>query len=339
MVGFIEPVGTLTQSAQADRKQHMSTTNANGPRYSRHTFFKTFMQTPIELASWTGRCAPRSVVLAVLLLALGVSRAEAACTEGTTTLAGVPAIVSVPKEVSKPPILLWHGFGPPVSESELQRALPLNDVPAVKVYLGLPLFGARAPAAGEKSLAERQKQDYGTQLFEPVVMGAANELPAVVKALRGRKCLGAREPIGLFGFSAGGAAVLFALAEHKVPVRAAVTINAPTGLNASIDAMERATKQPYAWTPATHTLAARSDAVSRAADLAAGHPPPALLVIHGADDTIVKPDGAIALRDALLPFYRSEPERLRLLIAPGVSHDWTKQDVRASVADWFNRYL
>jgi predicted esterase len=302
------------------------------------------MQTPIDLASWTGSRAGRSAALAAaLLLGLAAGRAEAACTAGTTTLAGVPAIVSVPKQVTKPTILLWHGFGPPASESELQRALPLAEVPAVKVYLGLPLFGARAPAAGEKSVGERQKEDYGAQLFEPSVMGAVNELPAVVKALRERKCLGAREPVALFGFSAGGAAVLSALAEHKVPVRAAVTVNAPTGLKASIDALERATKRPYTWTPATRALAERSDAVSRAADLATAHaqfgPPPALLIFHGADDTVVKPDGAIALRDALLPFYRSEPERLRVVIAPGVSHDWTGHNLDATVAEWFNRYL
>jgi pimeloyl-ACP methyl ester carboxylesterase len=283
----------------------------------------------------------RHVLAIGLLVYAGVSRAEAACEAGATTLAGVPAIISVPKQITKPPILLWHGFGPPASASDLQRALPLDEVPAIKVYLGLPLFGARAPAAGEKSLAERQKEDYGSQMFEPVVVGAANELPAVLKTLRERRCRGAREPVGLFGFSAGGAAVLFTLTEHKVSVRAAVTVNAPAGLNASIDAMERATKQPYAWTPATRALAARSDAASRAAELVAGHPPPALLLIHGADDTVVKPDGAIALRDALLPFYRKagEPERLRLTVAPGVSHDWTATNTRTSVAEWFNRYL
>ena len=284
---------------------------------------------------------PRSVQVLVtgLLIGLGATHASAACLGGVTTLASVPAIVSVPKQVTKPPILLWHGFGPPASESALQQALPLEDVPAIKVYLGLPLFGARAPAAGERSVADRQQEDYASQLFEPVVMGAANELPAVVKALREKKCLGTRESIGLFGFSAGGAAVLFALAEHKLPVRAAVTVNAPTSLSAAIDAMERATKRPYAWTPTTRTLAARADFVARATDIAAGHP--ALLIFHGAEDTVIKPDGAIALRDALLPFY--DPARLRITVAPGVSHNWTEprtlQDLRASVADWFNRYL
>jgi hypothetical protein len=117
------------------------------------------MQTPIELAIWTGRRAARSVALVALLVGFGVNHADAACPKGSTTLAGVPAIVNVPEQVTKPPILLWHGFGPPASESELRRALPLDEVPAIKVYLGLPLFGARAPKAGEKSLAERQHED------------------------------------------------------------------------------------------------------------------------------------------------------------------------------------
>jgi hypothetical protein len=41
--------------------------------------------------------------------------------------------------VTKPPIVLWHGLGPPASEGDLMSALPLDDVAAVKVYLGLPL--------------------------------------------------------------------------------------------------------------------------------------------------------------------------------------------------------
>ena len=33
-----------------------------------------------------------------------------------TRLASVPAVMRIPSKVSQPPILLWHGFGPPASE-------------------------------------------------------------------------------------------------------------------------------------------------------------------------------------------------------------------------------
>ena len=258
------------------------------------------------------------------------------------TLAGVPAVLRIPKTVTQPPIILWHGFGPPDSEEALMTALPLNDVPAVKVFLGLPLFGAREPTGDNKSLNERQAEDYATLLFAPAVVGAAKELPAVVKALEENNCLAPNEKIALFGFSAGGAAVLVALAERDVPVRAAVTVNAPTGLTASIDALERATKRPYAWTPSSRQLAQRSDAVGRALEIAGATPPPALFLYHGADDTVVTSKGAIALEATLRPIYARTlaAERLKLMIAPGVSHDWTEprtlQELRASVASWFN---
>ena len=95
-----------------------------------------------------------------------------------TTLAGVPAILRVPKGINKPPIVLWHGLGPPASEGELMKALPLDEVPSIKVYLGLPLFGVRAPSDGAESLAQRQAEDYALQIFEPVIVGAAQELRA-----------------------------------------------------------------------------------------------------------------------------------------------------------------
>ena len=262
-----------------------------------------------------------------------------------TTLAGVPAILRVPKVITKAPIVLWHGFGPPASETALMKALPLDEVAAVKVYLGLPLFGLRATSGSTETLAQRQASDYASLIFEPVVMGAAKELPPVLAALRDRRCLAANQKIGLFGFSAGGAAVLYALAERDVPVQAAVTLNAPTGLNEAIEAVERATKHPYAWTPATRQLAQRSDSIARASEIAAGDPPPALLIFHGAADEVVPPQPTLALRDALQPFYdkSGNADRLRVVVAPDVSHDWTEskalQQVRVVVANWFNQRL
>jgi hypothetical protein len=247
-------------------------------------------------------------------------------------LNGVPGLLRVPRIVTKPPILLWHGFGPPASESALMEALPLDDVAAIKVYLGLPLLGQRTPPGGLDEIAARQKKDMPSLIFEPVVM-------------KDRGCMGPEDKIGLFGFSAGGAAALFALAEKQVPIGAAVTLNASTGLSASVAAYERATKQTYTWTAAAKEIAKRSDAAGRAADIASGKPAPALLIVHGADDSMLGTQTAEALYQALLPLYRKSGNaaRLQLQVKPGMTHAWTQaanaDELRRSIGAWFNRNL
>jgi pimeloyl-ACP methyl ester carboxylesterase len=262
-------------------------------------------------------------------------------------LAGVPAILRIPANIEKPPIVLWHGLGPPSSEAELMQDLPLDEVPAVKVYLGLPLFGARSPAAGTDSLAQRQAQDYATRIFEPIVVGAARELPAVLTEMSKLGCLRTGEKVGLFGFSAGGTAALVALMDDKAPIAAAVTVNAPSGLRSAVGALERATKQPYVWSEASQQLATSSDATLHATQIAANGagPPRALLLFQGADDTMIAPADTVSLDRSLRPVYEHsrEPRRLQLTVASGVSHNWadpkTIGQVRTAVADWFNRYL
>ena len=266
------------------------------------------------------------------------SRKDVATLE--TRLAQVPALLRAPPKISRPPILLWHGFGPPASERALMETLPLDDVPALKVYLGLPQFGAREAPGGREDMVRRQAEDLGRLVFEPVVVGAAQELPAVIAALQQLNCLRAGEKIGLFGFSAGGAAVLFALAEGSVPIEAAVVINASTGLSASVQAYERATKQQYRWSDYTRDLARRTDAVQRSADIASNHP--ALLIVQGGDDAMLGSKNAVALHDALAPFYKSprDEPRLRLTFVDGLAHSWVDSpraaEVRRSIADWFN---
>jgi len=262
-----------------------------------------------------------------------------------TTLADVPAILRRPKWVTMPPILLWHGFGPPEDERQLMNALPLDEVPAIKVYLGLPLFGARAPAGGMAEVARRQSEDLATLVFEPAVMGAALELPKVVEALRKMGCLEPGDGVGVFGFSAGGAATLIALAETDVPIKAAVTLNASTGLDASVDAFEKATGRGYPWTDRARALARRSNAIERAADIASPKPPPALLILHGADDGMLDAGLASSLHQALLPHYRAAgtEERLQLEVVPGMAHTWIDTSLlpqmRATIAEWFVRTL
>jgi dienelactone hydrolase len=294
-------------------------------------------------------------LLLALLLTSGTTLAQASlnCREAEqpeisvteTKLADVPAIVRRAKLLSKPPIVLWHGFGPPDSERQLMEALPLDDVPALKVYVGLPLFGARAPAEGMAEVVRRQSEDVAKLVFEPVVMGAALELPKVVDALRKMGCLEEGASIGVFGFSGGGTTALIALAETDAPIRAAVTLNASPGLDATIDAFERATGRKYTWTDSARELVRRSNAILRAADIASPKPPPALLILHGADDKMLSADRASSLHEALLTRYRAadSEDRLRLEIIPSMAHTWIDTshlaNVRADVSAWFARHL
>ncbi|TYT24883.1 alpha/beta hydrolase [Luteimonas viscosa] len=257
-------------------------------------------------------------------------------------LAGVPAIIRVPARVAAPPIVLWHGFGPPASEEALMVLLPMDDVPAVKVYLGLPLFGKRAPA-DPSELARRQAENLATGVFEPVVLGAARELPGVADALRKLGCLAPGQGIGLFGFSAGGAAALYALAEGEVTVESAVLLNASTGLGASVAAYERASGGSFGWTAETRALARRSDGAGRAAEIARGEPPPALLIVHGAADAMLDDAGVRGLHRALAPHYDGDDAgRLRLEMVPGLPHAIRAPEdlarVRSLVGGWFLRH-
>jgi len=261
-----------------------------------------------------------------------------------TTLANVPATLRIPPRVSMPPIVLWHGFGPPASESELMSRFPLDEVPAIKVYLGLPLFGSRAPAGGTDVLVRRQKEDVALLVFKPVVWGAVDELPSVVRALTRHGCMKAADKIGLLGFSAGGTAALISLAEHKVKTSSAIVLNPSPGLSASVHAFERATGVAYAWTRPSRKLAEHSDMADRAADIATGPQPPALLTISGSEDKTITPEELSRFKDSMTSRYEAigAADRFRYVVIEGLSHSLdgspVEQNLQQLATDWFNRF-
>lgn len=259
-----------------------------------------------------------------------------------TALAGVPAVVRIPQSVQHRPVILWHGLGAPADPTALMQALPLDDVPAIKVYLGLPLTGERAPQDEADSLRQRQKRDYGALVFGPIVLGAAGELPAVVSALREAHCLLKDDAVDLFGFSAGGSALLEALTEQKVRIATAITLNAPTGLAPAIGALEKATHQSYIWSSEARRIDMQTQFAAHAGQIAKNHP--ALLMLQGINDSVGSPQDIRVLLHALEPNYgdASDKERVKVVLLPGVTHEWAQppslEAIRKQVSQWLNEY-
>lgn len=247
-----------------------------------------------------------------------------------TPLADVPAVLVPPEgDEPAPVVVCWHGFGAPADARSLCRELPLEGLHAWRVYLDLPFFGLRLPELGPRELARRQAEDYLGELLWPVVSRAAGELPRVMSALEERLGGLRSGDTGLVGFSAGGTAVLHALAEGAVPVRAAAVVGAPPDARSAVAALERVTGLGYEWTEEARRVADRLDVASRAGRIAALDPPPSLLVVHGAEDEVVRPDEARALREALLEGYAGrgrDTGKVEGIVVPGLGHGVAERD-------------
>lgn len=107
----------------------------------------------------------------------------------------------------------------------------------------------------------------------------------------------------------------------------------------------------YPWGDASRAVAARFDFVSRAGEIAARDPQPAILLITGAEDDPSFPLQAQRLHSGLRRRY-STPERVSLMSIPGMKHAFAVEPgiepapqtteaklVDAAVTDWFSRYL
>lgn len=214
------------------------------------------------------------------------------------TAAGVPYVAlpptAVDAEVTEPAglIVALHGLEPPRSAAAFAAAVPMTGVPVWRVYPGLPLCGSRAPE-GESG---ESHGDYLTELYAPVVEHAAAELPDVVAEVREDLGL-ADTPIGLAGFSAGGAAALLALAGGGLDVRACALI-APTVSPVRLMAgLEELGGDPYPWTDASRELAERLDLTARATEIVARNP--AFMLVAGVSDRLVTSAEVAGLRDLL----------------------------------------
>ncbi len=209
--------------------------------------------------------------------------------------AGVPYVVLPPetRRPDAPTVVAWHLNDPPRTERAMAAALPLTGLDAWRVYLGLPLSGAREPEGGLERLGY---EDAVLKVYGPVTFGAAEEFPAALAQLRAEHGLGAG-PVGLLGGSIGSlvAQQVAATMRARMPVDAVALVSPVTRLRPLVVANGRRFGFDYPWKPESEEVAARLDFVARAGEIGA----PTLLVVGEKDspDGILEP--AAALHDAL----------------------------------------
>lgn len=237
----------------------------------------------------------------------------------TGEAAGVP-FIAVPPATPRPDapvVLAWHLMDPPRSEAAFAAALPLSGLDAWRIYLGLPLTGARLPAGGMEEFLRLGYEDAVVNLHGPVTAQAVAEAPAVLAEVRERFDLGAG-PVAVVGGSAGAAAAASVVADGAVPAAAAVLVSPLLRLRPVVSAMSRRFGVDYRWSPAAEAIADRLDFVARAGDL--GRDEPAVLLVVGADDDeegFLSP--AAEVRAALAARY-ADPSRVALVTVPGMAH-------------------
>lgn len=273
----------------------------------------------------------------------------------TGEAAGVPYVALPPagqqdNQQAAPLIVAWHLNDPPRSAAAMASALPLNAVAAWRVYLDLPMHGARQLPGGLEEFMRLGYQDAVLKAFEPQVTQAANEFPAVLAELR-RQLPVADAPIGVVGASVGALPAQLVIAGQAAKVSAAALISPVIQLAEVVAANERRFAVTYPWTDASREVAARFDFVEHADQIAACDPQPAVLLVTGADDDPAFPLQAQRLHDELRRRY-DDPARVSLTTILGMGHAFAAEPgidpepqtpeaklVDAAVTDWFGRHL
>ncbi|MFJ8916459.1 alpha/beta hydrolase family protein [Amycolatopsis sp. NPDC102389] len=271
----------------------------------------------------------------------------------TGTASGVPFTVLPPSaEVSGPApvVVAWHMIDSPRSDAAFAAALPLAEVPAWRVYLGMPLCGARMVDGGMDAVVERARRDAMLAYVDPFVRQAALEFPAALAELRERFGFDTSRT-AVVGGSLGGAVALTILATREIPVRAAALINPAVRARSVVGLVEGMLERPYPWNDEAEQAADQLDFVARSGEISARETQVPLLVVSGEDDHPSLRTDAEDLVAALRERY-ARPDDVRLDRVPGLAHPLAEEPgiepapqlpiaklVDGTVAEWLARHL
>jgi dienelactone hydrolase len=225
---------------------------------------------------------------------------------------------------------------------------------AILAFVNLPMVADRMPTGGRDELLRVQKEDFVNGFFFRSISGATAELRQIVKELNATYHLDADKGIGLFGFSAGGAAALLALLESDVPITAAVIVNAPMSVMQNVENWQRTLKRQFEWDKASRKAASRYDVELQADKIAERKILPALLIVQGDADKQLGIEPARRAFEALKQRYvgRGEAGRIQFEVIHGLAHNFgpgsgatgsaqasIDLEIEQKTKHWFDRFL
>src|SRR6201991_2367651 len=256
----------------------------------------------------------------------------------TGTAAGVPfTALPAADDGPAPLIVTWHMLDAPRSNAAFAAALPMNDLPAWRVHLGMPMCGARMVDGNMDAGLELMRKDVLMSFLHPFVLQATEEFPAALASIRAQLPVD-DGPIGVLGGSLGGPVALRILADTEIPVFAGAVVNAAIRMRSVVGLFPG----DYSYDAESEQAVESLEFVAKA-DVIASRAP--LLVVSGELDHQALRADALQLVDALGP--RSE-----LLSIPRLAHPLADEpgiepapqlplarEVDAGLITWFRRHL
>jgi dienelactone hydrolase len=256
----------------------------------------------------------------------------------TGTAAGVPFTALPPADDGAAQLIVtWHMLDAPRSDAAFAAALPMHDLPAWRVHLGMPMCGARMVDGSMDAGLELMRKDPLMSYLHAFVRQAFEEFPAALESVRAQLPVD-DGPIGVLGGSLGGAVALRVLADTEIPVFAGAVVNAAVRMRSVVDLFPG----DYPYDAESEKAVDSLDFVAKA-DRIAAHAP--LLVVSGELDHPGLRTDASDLVDAL-------GERSELLSIPGLAHPLAEEpgiepapqlpparEVDAGLTSWFRRHL
>lgn len=258
----------------------------------------------------------------------------------TGMAAGVPFTALPPDDADRgaaPLIVTWHMLDAPRSDAAFAAALPMNDLPAWRVHLGMPMCGARMVDGSMAAVLALAGEDPLMSYLYPFVHQATEEFPAALESIRARLPVD-DGPIGVLGGSLGGAVALRILADTDIPVVAGAVVNAAIRMRSIVDLFPG----DYPYDAESAKAVDSLDFLARADAIAARAP---LLVVSGERDHPALRTDALNLAAAL-------GDRAELLSIPGLAHPLAEEPgiepapqlplagaVDAGLTTWFRRHL